>query len=87
MHCVKNTWKRDLQSIHENEIGELYMVTRLTKYTRKQDYIYNTGNDILELYNVLAQVRLATSKVNLISTIKNLVYELSHDVRLSIFGN
>ena len=52
---------------------------------------YNTGDNILELYSVLVQVRIATNKRNLISSITNLVYELPHespnDLKLTILGN
>ena len=62
---------------------------------------YNLGHNILELYNVLVQIRLTTSKTKrdikdvriflVISSTANLVYELSHDllkdVRLRIQEN
>ena len=40
----------------------------------------NPGHNILELYNVLVQIRFATSKRNLISCITNLEYEFPHDL-------
>ena len=41
----------------------------------------NTGHNILELFNVLTQVPLATSKTKLdINLIANLVYELPHEL-------
>ena len=52
-------------------------------------YIFNLGHDILELYNVLAQIR--STKRNAISIIGNLVYELPHelpnDLRLRVLVN
>ena len=63
------------------------METRLTKYTWKQDYIYHPGNDVLELYNGLAQVRFAASKTNLISSVTNLVYDLPHYSKLRKLEN
>ena len=52
-------------------------------------YISNLGHDILELYNVLAQIR--STKRNAISIIGNLVYELPHelpnDLRLRVLVN
>ena len=52
-------------------------------------YISNLGHDILELYNVLAQIR--STKRNAISIIANLVYELPHklpnDLRLRVLVN
>ena len=52
--------------------------------------MYNLGHNILELYNVLVQIRL-TSKTKRVSSISNLVYELPHelpnDLRLRILGN
>ena len=51
--------------------------------------ISNLGHDILELYNVLAQIR--STKRNAISIIGNLVYELPHelpnDLRLRVLVN
>ena len=59
-----------------NEIDKVYMKTRLYP-----------GNDVLELYNGLAQVRFAASKTNLISSVTNLVYDLPHYSKLRKLEN
>ena len=46
----------------------------------KKNIIYNPGHNILELYCVLVQVRFATNKTKMISSITNLVYELPHEL-------
>ena len=52
---------------------------------------YNPGQNIWELYNILAPVGFATSKTNLISSMVNYVYELPHespnDLRIRILVN
>ena len=56
-----------------------------------QKQIYNLGHNILELCNVLVQIRLTTSKTKRTSSIANLVYELHHklpnDLRLRVLEN
>ena len=42
--------------------------------------IDNLGHNILGLYNVLAQIRLTTSKKNMRASIVNLVYELPNEL-------
>ena len=42
--------------------------------------VYNAGHNILALFNNLAQVRIVTSKRYLISSITNLVHDLSHEL-------
>ena len=41
---------------------------------------YNLGHNILKFYNVSVPIRLTTSKGNVISSIRNLVYELPHEL-------
>ena len=57
----------------------------------KRKFSDDLGHNIVELYNVLIQTRLTTSKMNLLSSIANMVYELPHklpnDLRLRILGN
>ena len=51
----------------------------------------NPGHKILEFYNILGQIRWPQIKENLISSIANFVYKLSHklpsNLRLRILGN
>ena len=58
--------------------------------TIMQEQIYNPGHSILELYNILVQVRFATSRTKL-DIQYNIVYELPHELpsalRLRILGN
>ena len=52
---------------------------------------YNLGQNILELYNILVEIRLTASKTNVVSSIANLVYKLPHELpnelRVRILGN
>ena len=52
---------------------------------------HRRGHNILELFNVSVQVRFATSKTNLVSSMTNLVTylpnELPNDVTLRTLGN
>ena len=58
-----------------------------TNLHRKFFGIYhNLGHNILVLYNVSLQVRVATSKTKLISSI-NLVHELPNNLKLMILAN
>ena len=45
---------------------------------------YNLGQNILELYNVLVQIRLTTIKKNMI---RELPHELPSNLNLRILGN
>ena len=45
---------------------------------------YNLGQNILELYNVLVQIRLTTIKKNMI---RELPHELPSNLKLRILGN
>ena len=51
---------------------------------------YNLGHNILELYNVLVEIRLTKVNRNVVSIIADLVYELPHqlpnDLRFKILG-
>ena len=53
--------------------------------------LYNPGHNILELCNVLVEIRVAQVKRNLISSITNLVHELSfklpNELKLRILEN
>ena len=57
------------------------------KTWEKGKKICNLRHNILQLSNVLIQIRLSTIKRNVTSSKGNLVYELPNDLRLRIFGN
>ena len=44
------------------EILNLILLNIISKFVIQQIYIYNLGDRILELYNVLVQIRLTVSK-------------------------
>ena len=49
----------------------------------------NPGHNVLELYNVLVQVRFVTTKnkSNITNLVHKLIHEMPIDVRLRILGN
>ena len=52
----------------------------------KDQASYNLGQNILELYNVLVQVRISISKTKRDISVTNLLQELPNDLRLRILG-
>ena len=52
----------------------------------KDQASYNLGQNILELYNVLVQIRISISKIKRDISVTNLLYELPNDLRLRILG-
>ena len=105
LEVVANYWSDDLfMWDYDNFYHNLSTKRYLNEYSAIQDKFFlnlhmmliwnfsNPGHNILELYNVLTQVPLATSKIKIdINLIKNLVFKLPHELpnglRLRILGN
>ena len=58
---------------------------------QRKKFSVNLGHNILEVFNVLEKFPFTTSKADLISSTKNVVYELPHELpnklRPRILGN
>ena len=63
--------------MHEHLIK--WMNEIIKKQKEECHICYNLGHNTLELYNVVVQIQLTTSKRNVIPSIANYVYELRHE--------
>ena len=76
--------------MNENET-ECYKQLVQKKQIKMGSFLYNLGHNILELYNVLAQIRLTTSKTKRgIQYTKlgiRVAWRVANNLRLRILGN